>query len=289
MAWGIERLPSSTATTLCTLYHVQDLSSYSHATISSLVLTADRSALLRCDKEPDGAPTSLAGTWKDLEEEEEKKAMDKQDTSERQPKRRAEATGFGYMDIIEATQDVEGLTYHPRTAETRQVYELILSSVHQSLGDQAHDVIRSAADTVLETLKNENMKDFDKKEVEEVVGPISSETFSQLLNLSKKITDHGAEDKMQVDPHLERKNAEIDEEMGVAVVFNEEEEGFEIRDESDEENEEAEEMEEAPPSHSKEMRNSLLGCQISDVYPDPVTATEEAAAILSILGSESNL
>ncbi|PCH39304.1 hypothetical protein WOLCODRAFT_158859 [Wolfiporia cocos MD-104 SS10] len=75
--------------------------------------------------------------------------------------------------------------------------------------------------------------------------------------------------------------------MGVAVVFNEEEEGFEIRDESDEENEEAEEMEEAPPSHSKEMRNSLLGCQISDVYPDPVTATEEAAAILSILGCDA--
>ncbi|KAI0310342.1 hypothetical protein OF83DRAFT_1178651 [Amylostereum chailletii] len=78
--------------------------------------------------------------------------------------------------IIEATQDVEGLTYRPRTAETREVYELILSSVHQVLGDQAQDIVCSAADAVLEMLKNESMKDFDKtKGVEEVTGPISNE------------------------------------------------------------------------------------------------------------------
>ncbi|PCH39214.1 hypothetical protein WOLCODRAFT_158760 [Wolfiporia cocos MD-104 SS10] len=215
----------------------QDLSSYSYAASSSLVLTADRSALLRRDKEPNGTPTSLArhidpremGS-RDLEEK-KKKATDKQDTSGRQPKRRVEATGFGSLDIIDATQDVEGLTHRPRTAGTHE--------------DQAHDVIHSAADTILETLKNENMKDFDKKEIEEV-----------------KITDYGAEDEMQVDAHLERKDAEIDEEMDVAVVFDEEEEGFEIRDELDEENEEAEKTGEAPSSHLKEMRNSLLGFSV---------------------------
>ena len=39
----------------------RDLSGYNYSAISSLVLTADRSALPRRDKEPDGAPTSLAG------------------------------------------------------------------------------------------------------------------------------------------------------------------------------------------------------------------------------------
>ena len=39
----------------------RDLSGYNDAAISSLVLTADRSAVPRRDKEPDGAPTSLAG------------------------------------------------------------------------------------------------------------------------------------------------------------------------------------------------------------------------------------
>ena len=312
----------------------RDLSGYNYAAISSLVLTADRSALPRRDKEPDGAPTSLAGRIdpremgsrvqrevpKDMQKK-KKKAADAQE--EKLPKRRAaEATGFGYTDIIEATQDVEGLTYRPRTAETREVYELILSSVHQSLGDQAQDVVRSAADAVLESLKNENLKDFDKKkEVEEVLGSISNDEFSQLLNLSKKITDYGAEDEAMVDPDMERKDAEIDDEMGVAVVFDEEEqeeedeEGYEIRDESDEE-EEAEEAEEAPESLENDEELVVGGTssakrgkakadedivtphsvdgfwvqrQISEVYPDPVTAADKASAVLSILGSESNL
>ncbi|THH20310.1 hypothetical protein EW146_g1011 [Bondarzewia mesenterica] len=315
-----------------------DLSGYNYGAIASLVLTADRSALPRRDKEPDGAPTSLAGRIdpremgsrvqrlapKDVDKK-KKKATDNQDTTERQlAKRRAEATGFGYMDIIEATQDVEGLTYRPRTAETTEVYELILSTVHQSLGDQAQDVIRSAADTVLETLKNDSMKDFDKKkEVEEVVGPISNEAFSQLINLSKKITDYGAEDEAMVEPDMERKDAEIDEEMGVAVVFDEEEqeseeeEGFEIREESDEEEAEAIEGEERLPEGEEGEEELVIGGaststkakgkahkdivsphsvdgfwvqrQVSEVYPDPVTAADKASSVLSILGSESNL
>jgi len=129
-----------------------------------------------------------------------------------------------------ATQDLERLTYRPRTAETREVYELILSSVHTALGGQAQDIVRSAADMVLEALKNEGMKDFDKKEVEEVLGLISSESFSQLITLGKKISDYGAEDEKMAD--LEKKEVEIDEEFGIAVVFDEEEGDEEIRDES---------------------------------------------------------
>ncbi|KAJ3476926.1 hypothetical protein NLI96_g10818 [Meripilus lineatus] len=312
----------------------RDLSGYNYAAISSLVLTADRSALPRRDKEPDGAPTSLAGRIdpremgsrvqreapKDLDKKKKKAADAKQEGAERAPKRRAEM-GFGYVDIIEATQDLEGLTYRPKTAETREVYELILSSVHQALGDQAQDVVRSAADTVLETLKNENMKDFDKKkEVEEILGSMSNENFSQLVNLSKKITDYGAEDETTVDPDSERKEAEIDDEMGVAVVFDkedeeEDEEGYEIgggSDESDEEDEvrEAPEVEEGDDAlvlgggsstqQGKQRADKDIVSphaidgfwvqrQISEVYPDPVTAADKATSVLSILGSESNL
>lgn len=314
-----------------------DLSGYNYGAISSLVLTTDRSALPRRDKEPDGAPTSLAGRIdpkemgsrvvrqapKDLDKK-KKKAVEAGDAAERATtKRKTESAGFGYADIIEATQDVEGLIYRPRTAETRQVYELILSSVHTALGDQAQDIVRSAADTVLETLKNESMKDFDKKkEIEEVVGPITNEQFSQLVNLSKKITDYNAEDETMADPDLERKEGEIDEEAGVAVVFDEEEqeeedeEGFEIRDESDEEEEEeAKEGEEKEPEAEVQEEDLIIGGeaskdskgkadkdivsphsidafwvqrQISEVYPDPVTAADKAAAVLNILGSEAS-
>jgi pre-mRNA-splicing helicase BRR2 len=316
-----------------------DLSGYNYGAISSLVLTADRSALPRRDKEPDGAPTTLAGridpremgsrvqraTPKDLDKK-KKKAADKQDPSERAAKRKQEAAGFGYADILEATQDVEGLIYRPRTAETREVYELILSTVHVALGDQAQDVVRSAADTVLETLKNENMKDFDKKkDVEEVLGSVTGETFSQLINLSKKITDYGAEDETMADPDMERKDAEIDDEVGVAVVFDEEEqesdeeEGYEIKDESDEEEEGVEGDKDAVAEGEEEEEDALVigGASsskaggkakadkdivsphsidafwvqrlIAEVYSDPQTASDKTIAVLSILGSESTL
>src|ERR1700722_20678002 len=81
-----------------------DWSGYNYGAISSLVLMADKSALPRRDKEPDGAPTSLAGRIdpremgsrvqrqapKDLEKK--KKVFDRQDASEKQPsKRKADA------------------------------------------------------------------------------------------------------------------------------------------------------------------------------------------------------
>ena len=52
---------------------------------------------------------------KDLDKK-KKKAADKQDPSERTAKRKQEAAGFGYTDILEAAQDVEDLTYRPHTA-----------------------------------------------------------------------------------------------------------------------------------------------------------------------------
>jgi pre-mRNA-splicing helicase BRR2 len=263
-----------------------------------------------------------------------KKALagDAQDHEERQQQRKGRQDvgggggGFGYTDIIEATQEVEGLTYRPRTAETREVYELILSAVHTSLGDQAQDIVRSAADAVLEALKTEALKDFDKKrEVESVLGVISGDQFAQLLSLSKKITDYNAEDEVVGDPDMERKDAEIDDEVGVAVVFDEEEqeeeedgEGYEVRDEGsddgdEEDDEDAKEIEEdgedglviggedgmtiggEGKKRPKDIVNphSIDGFwvqrQISGIYPDAVTAADKAASVLSILGSESNL
>ena len=319
-------------------------------TLSSLVLTADRSTLPRRDKEPDGAPTSLAGkidvkemgsramrtTPKDLEKKKKKAADGKdKDATERQlAKRRAEASaagaggapGFGYADIIEATQDVEGLTYRPRTLETREVYQFILAAVHGLLGDQSPDIVRSAADAVLEVLKSEGVKDFDKKrQVEEVVGLVTNDMFGQLASLAKKITDYGGEDVAVVDPDLEKKDAEIDDELGVAVVFDEEEqeedddEGYEIKDESEDEEAEAAARENEEVSGESEeggQEELVIGGegkkakgvkadkdivsphvidgfwvqrQISEIYPDPVTAADKAAAVLSILGSESSL
>ncbi|KAJ3557859.1 hypothetical protein NP233_g11635 [Leucocoprinus birnbaumii] len=184
-------------------------------------------ALPQRDKEPDGAPTSLVGRIdpremgsrvvraqpKDMDKKKKKAlaaAAEAQQQDERREKGRRCAgldSGFGITDIIESTAGVEGLTYRPRTTETREVYELMLASVHTALGDQAQDIVRSAADAVLESLKREVLK---------VLAAV--EFFKE---------DHrlygSGDEELGVDPDLERKEGEIDDEVGVAVAFDEEE------------------------------------------------------------------
>lgn len=238
-----------------------DLSGYQYSALSSLVINADRSH--RRPDEPSGEAESLAGRInvrdmgtavksegvKDLDKK-RKKAQADDELNQRQPKRQAASTSVvaasfsnrsNYTDILQATAELEGLRYHPRTAETRDIYELILSIVHTALGDQAQDVVRSAADTTLEILKDDDLKDFDKKkEIQEILGQLSTETFGQLTNLSKKITDYDEPEQNDANADLDAKMGEIDQQTGVAVLFDDEEEesdqdgvGYVVRDASD--------------------------------------------------------
>ena len=62
---------------------------------------------------------------------------------------------------------------------------------------------------MLESLKQENVKDFDKeREVERVLGMITGEQFFQLFSLWKKITDRAGDgdEDVGVDPDMERKD-----------------------------------------------------------------------------------
>ncbi|CAO1628538.1 unnamed protein product [Sympodiomycopsis kandeliae] len=233
-----------------------DLSGYQYSALSSQITQADRRLIDRNYNEPTGEAETLKGrvnikdmgsrvqreTIKDLDKKKAKahaqaqaKTQAKtQSQSQPQPSSRG-----NYSDVLQATADLEGLTYTPRTAETREIYELILNIVHSTLGDQTSDIIRSAADAVLETLKTDTLKDFDKKkEIEDVIGALSSDTFGQLVNLGKKITDYDQDEQQQQDPDAQTRG--IDEETGVAVLFDNEdeesdqdEETFVERDESD--------------------------------------------------------
>ena len=181
---------------------------------------------------------------------------------ERKRKRGDPASSRGTLSAADAT--VEGLRYRPRTPATRQTYDLILTTTANNLGDVPHEVVRSAADAVLEFLKDENMKDFDKKkEIDDLLATtMSAKEFNELVNLGKKITDYDAQDD---DDMVEWEGgtgpeggAELDERQGVAVVFDEsdddDEDGIartnEVRDEddpsSDEDIEDDEQGPEAP-------------------------------------------
>ncbi|CAG8952610.1 hypothetical protein HYFRA_00009716 [Hymenoscyphus fraxineus] len=253
----------------------RNVSQYKYSEMSNLVLQADRRFVTRRNDEVTGDPESLAGRLsirdmgsrnaRDDAPKQKKKAtglpdvergglQEGQDVLEREQRKRkrgepAQLRGTGILSAADAL--VEGIVYRPRTSATRATYDLILTTVANNLGDVSHEIVRSAADAVLEYLKDDDMKDFDKKkEIDELLGTsMTPKQFNELVNLGKKITDYEAQDEDEVmgDGETGEDGAEIDDRQGVAVVFDdnsEDEEGAdmvnEIRDESSEDEEDSE-------------------------------------------------
>jgi pre-mRNA-splicing helicase BRR2 len=237
--------------------------------MSNLVLQADRRFVTRRNDEVTGDPESLAGrlsirdmgsrTARDTVPKQKKRVSglpdiergdlhDGEDVLEREQRKRkrgepAQLRGTGILSAADAL--VEGIRYRPRTPATKATYDLIITTVANNLGDVSHEVVRSAADAVLEYLKDDDMKDLDKKkEIDDILGvSMSPKQFNELVNLGKKITDYDAQDDdeaMGDGDNAGGDGAEIDDKEGVVVGFEDssEDEGGEmvneVRDESSE-------------------------------------------------------
>ncbi|KAL9108874.1 MAG: hypothetical protein Q9227_006405 [Pyrenula ochraceoflavens] len=244
-----------------------NVSQYKYSAMSNLVLQADRRFITRRNDEATGDPESLAGrinirdmggrTGREQAPKQKKPTKGPQDIErgsiregedvlQREQKKRkrgetAQVRGAGVLSAGEAS--IEGLKYRPRTQATRATYDLILTLTATQLGDVSHEIVRSAADAVLEYLKDDSLKDYDKKkEIDDLIGTsMSSKQFNELVNLGKKITDYDAQEDEEAETGVNgAEGAELDERQGVAVVFDEsddDEEGgaatYEVRDESD--------------------------------------------------------
>ncbi|CAL4236523.1 unnamed protein product, partial [Meganyctiphanes norvegica] len=195
--------------------------------------------------------------------------------------------------------------FRPKSVETRQTYEVILSFIQEALGDQPRDVLMGAADEVLVCLKNDKLKDRErKKESEELLGPLAEERFAVLVNLGKKITDFGHETKAVANDSV------LDETHGVNVQFedSEEEEDDDVYGEVKEDDDEALEEggEEARGDHAIHAQNLTGGDQVGDrkekkilspydigahwlqrelnkYYNDPMEAQQKSVDVLQIL------
>ncbi|KHN94498.1 Sec63 domain protein [Metarhizium album ARSEF 1941] len=245
----------------------RDVSQYKYSAMSNLVLQADRRFVTRRTDEATGDPESLAGRLS-IKDMGARVARDEAPKQKKQPgmpdiergalkegedvllreqrRRKAEAQqrrGTGVLGANDAL--IEGITYRPRTQATRVTFDLILTLVAKNLGDVPQEVVRSAADAVLEYLKDDDLKDLDKKrEIDDILGStLNPKQFNELVNLGKKITDHDAQDDDE-DVNMGDTNgddAEIDERQGVAVAFDEDEDEDkiinEVRDESSEDEE----------------------------------------------------
>lgn len=63
---------------------------------------------------------------------------------------------------------------------------------------QPRDILCGAADEVLAVLKNDKMRDKERRrEVEQLLGPADDTRYHVLVNLGKKITDYGGDKDLQ--------------------------------------------------------------------------------------------
>lgn len=71
--------------------------------------------------------------------------------------------------LSEGVDEMVGIIYRPKTQETRQTYDVLLSFLQEALGDQPRDILCGAADEVLSVLKNDRLKEKEKKKETEVL------------------------------------------------------------------------------------------------------------------------
>jgi pre-mRNA-splicing helicase BRR2 len=250
--------------------HHRDVSQYKYSAMSNLVLQADRRFVSRRTDEATGDPESLAGrlSIKDMGSRVARDAAPKQKKTGAMPdvergsfregedvlqrerrKGRLDAGPTRAGGILSGADAlIEGIRYRPRTQPTRDAFNLILTIVADNLGDVPHDVVRSAADATLEYLKDDDLKDFDKKkEIDDILGvTMGAKQFNELVNLGKKITDYDAQDDDEAMQDADQDgDEEIDGRQGVAVDFDndDDEDGIvdEVREDSSEGEEEDEE------------------------------------------------
>ncbi|KAI5746607.1 hypothetical protein M8J77_005420 [Diaphorina citri] len=199
---------------------------YEYKANSNLVLQADVRLIERRSRdEATGEVCSLVGKLegtrmgdrfmrtKPIKAEERKVKRQKRDEAQYDFTRMKGATL-----LSEGVDEMVGIIYRPKTQETRQTYEVLLSFIQEALGDQPRDILCGAADEVLTVLKNDRMKEKEKKkETENLLGSLAEERFALLVNLGKKITDFGAEQKSTT------AEENIDDTYGINVQFEESE------------------------------------------------------------------
>ncbi|XP_027343786.1 DExH-box ATP-dependent RNA helicase DExH12 [Abrus precatorius] len=246
---------------------------YEYRANSSLVLTTDSRP--RDTHEPTGEPESLwgkidpksfgdrayRGRPPELDEKLEK-AKNKKKKKERDhdavsvPSKRRRVQ----KDSVLSTSD-DGV-YQPKTKETRAAYEALLSVIQNQLGGQPLSIVSAAADEILAVLKNDVVKNPDKKkEIEKLLNPIANHVFDQLVSIGKLITDfQEATDAPNGNAAIDGEEG-LDDDVGVAVEFEENEDEDEESDLDIVQDEEEDDDDLAEPNGTGAMQ---MGAGIDD-------------------------
>jgi pre-mRNA-splicing helicase BRR2 len=142
----------------------------------------------------------------------------------------------GRNSVLSETQDLDSVGYRPKTKKTSAAYEALLGHCSKSIGDVPHDILAGAADEVLAILKESTTTAKARQQrVEDILGKLKSEHFNDFVNIANLITDYSTSSSASGDgiPRSdgagngddsdddERRHDALDENLGVAVVFDE--------------------------------------------------------------------
>ncbi|ODV80536.1 RNA helicase-related protein required for pre-mRNA splicing [Suhomyces tanzawaensis NRRL Y-17324] len=208
---------------------------YSYDEMSNKVIRSDR----RGREEVNTNPSSLVGqiSVKDMGTRVARDSpKDQTEIAQASKTKRANAVSFNNYSY---SSTYENISYHPTNEDTAHFFDLIMTQVRHFLPDTSHEVILSAADTILEIIKGDGGVLEKKTEVSDILdAKVSDVQLNDLINLANRITDYAVEE-------IE----EEDGDEGVAVVFDESEaEDIPEEDDEDDQDEpqEEEDAEDAP-------------------------------------------
>ncbi|KAM5170739.1 U5 small nuclear ribonucleoprotein 200 kDa helicase [Mantella aurantiaca] len=283
---------------------------YEYKANSNLVLQADRSLIDRTRRdEPTGEVLSLVGKLEGTRMGDKAQKTKPQMQEERRAKRRKRDEDRhdinkmkGFTLLSEGIDEMVGIIYKPKTKETRETYEVLLSFIQAALGDQPRDILCGAADEVLAVLKNDKLRDKDRRrEIDQLLGQTDDTRYHVLVNLGKKITDYGG------DKEIQNMDDNIDETYGVNVQFESDEEVGdedvygEVRDEASDDDMDGDEAvvhgtlsanlvssgelmsTKKKDLHPRDIDAFWLQRQLSRFYDDAIVSQKKADEVLEIL------
>ena len=230
---------------------------YAYHEMSSKVVQADRSARRSRRGEPTGEVESLRGrtdvgrmgdrvvTQKpELSASKKRKASEQQQQQGSSKTSRSNSISRKQITVSgESILELGSLTgYQPSTEQSQAAYEAMLTQISSKafLGNQGPQVLRDAAEEVIVTLKDESLRDPERHEAlsrlltgkaAKSSGGLGSEQFASFVQLGKQLDDY--EERMKKTADMNEEAAGVDDEMGVAVVFDESDEDADQKRDSD--------------------------------------------------------
>jgi pre-mRNA-splicing helicase BRR2 len=178
----------------------------------------------------------------------------------------------------------------------------MLSLIHKLLGDVEHSVLISACDQVLEILKDGGSSEKEKLRMINEIFNLNDADFANLTQLANRITDYDVDDTM---------DTEIDNDVGVAVIFDQDEDEDDQLYELESASDQSEKPEDLEPVEVNEEDDSVIRHQsatksdflidptsidlfwlqrtISKYYPDAVVSQQKTTEAFEILESERDV